>query len=374
VLASAFEEVLKFGPPLSDTFRDYIDAIRTQNNELLTNEQRSAAAGLATEKAAKAREQYIEAIKKAGTNLTDEQIGVEFDLILNKIKQGTLEVVSFENGVLKVAERVKELNNELEANIPLTEKAFSVKQIQEFVANLELGVQQIQQVLGALQQTTQAFYDSQFDTLEKRYERIQDTIVGTTEAANKKRIEAEKSYQAERENLEKQAAKTQLRISLAQSLANTAEAITRVFAQTGIGGIIAGSLVAAASGAQSIIIANQLASIDNYQRGGIMKRQGGGFVTGPSHEMGGVKFQGGGVELEGNEAVINRVSTINYMGLLDQINQAGGGRPISSLANESRLIEAIAKQRSTPIRAYVVESDITAKQETARRLERLSQF
>ena len=62
------------------------------------------------------------------------------------------------------------------------------------------------------------------------------------------------------------------------------------------------------------------------------------------------------------------------MGLLDQINQAGGGRPISSLANESRLIEAIAKQRSTPIRAYVVESDITAKQETARRLERLSQF
>jgi hypothetical protein len=98
------------------------------------------------------------------------------------------------------------------------------------------------------------------------------------------------------------------------------------------------------------------------------------MVSGPAHEYGGVKFQGGGIELEGNEAVINRYSSINYMGLLDQINQAGGGRPIQPAMDDSRIVEAIAKQRNTPIRAYVVESDITAKQETARRLEKLSQF
>jgi hypothetical protein len=373
-VARAFDDVLKFGPPVSDTFRQYSDALRTANDESKTAEQREAARGLAVAKSAQALEEYTAAVKKAGTDLTDEQIAVEFGIIQQKIQEGTIEVTKFENGVLEVADKVRGLNNEIEYNASLVEKAFNAKYVQKFINTLQTGIQQLQEVLGAFQQTATALFDAQFDTLEKRYARVQEGIVGNTVEANKKRLEAEKVYQEERIKLEKRAAKTQLGISLAQSLANTAEAITRVFAQTGVGGIIAGSVVAAASAAQSAIIANQLATIDNYQRGGIMKRQGGGFVTGPSHEMGGVKFQGGGVELEGNEAVINRVSTINYMGLLDQINQAGGGRPISSLANESRLIEAIAKQRSTPIRAYVVESDITAKQETARRLERLRQF
>jgi hypothetical protein len=106
----------------------------------------------------------------------------------------------------------------------------------------------------------------------------------------------------------------------------------------------------------------------------VLKMAGGGMLFGPSHEQGGIKFAQGGFELEGNESVINRTSTINYMGLLSQINQAGGGRPIGPGYDDSRIIEAIAKQRNTPIRAYVVESDITAKQETARRLEKLSQI
>jgi hypothetical protein len=133
-------------------------------------------------------------------------------------------------------------------------------------------------------------------------------------------------------------------------------------------------LVAALSAVQTGIIATQLANIDSYRSGGRLKRQGGGMVFGPSHEYGGVRFQQGGIELEGNESVINRVSTVNYMGLLSQINQAGCGRPIGPGYDDSRIVEAIAKQRNTPIRAYVVESDITAKQETARRLEKLSQI
>lgn len=236
------------------------------------------------------------------------------------------------------------------------------------------GIQQFQSVLNSLQQTSTLFFNAQFDTLEKRYKRITDSVVGDTEAANQKRLDAEKAYQEERIKLEKRAAKTALRISLAQALANTAEAITKAAAQTGVGAIIAGVAIAALNATQVAIIGNQLANIDNYRRGGRIKMAGGGLVTGPSHEYGGVKFQGGGIELEGNEAVINRYSSVNYMGLLDQINQAGGGKPIGYGFDDSRLIEAIAKQRNTPIRAYVVESDITAKQETARRLEKLSQI
>ena len=373
-LAAAFNEIGELGPPLTVTFGEYTRALADQNNELLTNEQRSVAAGKATAALLKARDQFIAQQKAQGSQLDDAALGANFDLIAGKITEATIETNKFEQGVLKVKQKVDELNNVIDANAEKTTKAFNRKTLEDFVAGLQEGVAQIQSVLGALQQTTQAYFDQQFNTLEKRYTRLTESIIGDSEEAAKKRIEAEKIYQAERERLEKRAAKTQLRISLAQSLANTAEAITRVFAQTGIGGIIAGTLVAAASGAQSIIIAQQLAAVDSYKRGGIIRKQGGGLVTGPPHEFGGVKFQGGGIELEGNEAIINRVSTINYMGLLDQINQAGGGSPISSIANESRLMEAIAKQRNTPIRAYVVESDITAKQETARRLESLSQF
>ncbi len=42
--------------------------------------------------------------------------------------------------------------------------------------------------------------------------------------------------------------------------------------------------------------------------------------------------------------------------------------------DDSRIVEAIAKQRNSPIRAYVVESDISQSQITARRLEKLSQI
>ena len=50
------------------------------------------------------------------------------------------------------------------------------------------------------------------------------------------------------------------------------------------------------------------------------------------------------------------------------------GKPIFNNFDDSRIVEAIYKQRSEPIRAYVVESDITDKQQVTRRLEQLAQF
>ena len=162
---------------------------------------------------------------------------------------------------------------------------------------------------------------------------------------------------------------------MAQAIANAAQAITLVTAQTGVFAPLAVGLVAAASAAQVGIIAGQLASVDKYKKGGIIKKQQGGYVSGPSHEYGGVKYQQGGVELEGRESVINRVSTIRYQELLSQINMNGGGRPIvTNNFDDSRIVEAIAQQRSEPIRAYVIESDITGKQTVQRRLEQLSQI
>jgi hypothetical protein len=100
------------------------------------------------------------------------------------------------------------------------------------------------------------------------------------------------------------------------------------------------------------------------------------MVVGPSHEYGGVKFAaGGGVELEGGEAVINRMGSLRYASLLNSINTSTGGKPINvSNFDDSRIVEAIAKQRSEPIRAFVVESDITNKQNISKRLDQLARI
>ena len=101
----------------------------------------------------------------------------------------------------------------------------------------------------------------------------------------------------------------------------------------------------------------------------------GGISRGPSHEYGGITYAQAGVQLEGNEAVINRQSTIQYGSLLSSINQSGGGRPlVVSSPMDSRLVEVLAKERQTPIRAYVVEQDITRAQTITKKLEQLSTF
>jgi hypothetical protein len=101
-----------------------------------------------------------------------------------------------------------------------------------------------------------------------------------------------------------------------------------------------------------------------------------GLITGPSHEMGGVSFAGGAYNLEGGESVINRQSSLNYAGLLSTINQTGGGAPLINNASnslmEERLLQAIAKQRNEPIRAYVMSSEITKSQAINRKLDELS--
>jgi hypothetical protein len=260
----------------------------------------------------------------------------------------------------------------LEKEITATEDAEQKKQEaqQKTIDKILEQIQLFQAGLQAIQQAVSDYYNFQFDQLEKRNKRIQDTIVGDSERANQLRIEADKAYTAEREKLEKQQAKISLRLTLAQTIANVAQAVAQSLANPILAGIIG-----AAGVAQIAIISQQIAAVDSYKRGGRLRMSEGGRVVGPSHEQGGVKYQGGGVELEGNEVVINRLSSLRYADILSSINVAGGGKPIvMSNFDDSRIVEAIAKQRQMPLRAYVVESDITNAQTINKRLELLSQI
>lgn len=276
---------------------------------------------------------------------------------------------------LSYEEKLKLLESFLTKEVEAVENAEKKKvdATNESLEKIAKAIQTFQAILTSIQQTTADYYAFQLDRLDKQNESLQSKIVGDTEQANKKRIELEEIYQNKRKELEKKQAKTALGLQLVQGVSNTALAIIRALAEAGpIAGPILAGIIGSIGAVQVGIIGAQLAQVDQFKRGGMLAM--GGMVNGPSHEYGGVKFQGGGFELEGNEAVINRRSSLNYMGLLSQINQSGGGVPIYNNFDDSRIVEAIYKQRNEPIRAFVVESDITNKQQITRRLEQLSQF
>ena len=201
-------------------------------------------------------------------------------------------------------------------------------------------------------------------------EKGQEQVIGDSEAANKKRAELEEQYQKQKAEIEKRALIRSLQFQLAQAIADGAQAVLAVIEIPPLA-VIVGALAAA----QIALIGQQLQYAQSLAGGGRIKMGAGGLLTGPSHEYGGISYASG-VNLEGGEAVMNRVSSLNYGGLLSTINQMGGGAPIVPNASgslmEERLIQAIAKQRQEPIRAYVLGSEITNSQAINKRLDELS--
>ena len=181
----------------------------------------------------------------------------------------------------------------------------------------------------------------------------------------------EGQYQKQRAEIEKKALIKSLQFQLIQAIADTAQAVIANL-EIPLLAIAVGALGAA----QISLIAQQLQAAQSLAGGGRIRMGAGGMVVGPSHEMGGVSFAAGGVNLEGGESVINKVSSLNYGGLLSQINQMGGGAPIvnnpSNSLMEERLVQAIAKSKNEPIRAYVMNSEITNGQAINRRLNELA--
>lgn len=214
-------------------------------------------------------------------------------------------------------------------------------------------------------------YAFQLSQLEKQSRKALEQVTGDTEESNKKRLELESQYQKQKAEIEKKALIRSLQFQLIQGIADTAQAVISVieFPPLAIAVGVLGAI-------QLALIAQQLNAAQSMAGGGRIRMGAGGMVMGPSHEQGGVSFASGGVNLEGGESVINRQSSMNYGGLLSSINQMGGGQPLvnnpSNSLSEERLVQAIAKSRQEPIRAYVMNSEITKGQAINKRLEELS--
>ena len=203
-----------------------------------------------------------------------------------------------------------------------------------------------------------------------------DLVVGDSEAAAAKRLEIQTEYEAKAKEIEKKARIDSLKFSLVQAIANGAQAFVKALAEFGpiLGPILAG-VNAALTLAQVVIINDQISNAQAMRRGGFVRAQGGMLLSGPSHEQGGIPLAQMGVIAEGQEAIINRQSTINFRDLLSTINQSGGGRPlVVNNFDDSRIVEAIASQKQKPLRAYVLQSEITNEQAISKRLDDLSKI
>ncbi|QMW02297.1 hypothetical protein [Spirosoma foliorum] len=166
------------------------------------------------------------------------------------------------------------------------------------------------QAISTLTSIVDAQVASQTSALDQRYQAELSSVALTADARAK--IEAE--YQKKKDDVEKKANQKKAKIATAQNLINGALAITKAFAELGpIGGAIATAFIAAQVVAQQVVIDNQSGKFAK-----------GGYLEGPSHAEGGIKYRLGNrnIELEGGEAIINKKSTAENYALLSAINSS----------------------------------------------------
>ena len=338
----------------------------------------------------KAQARAIDAVSIKNTFLNNLKMVYDFTQKENKIvidtkKTQAQQIDDIEKGLSQKGidiskyteeEKLKILQYYLDIQVKATTEAETKKQEQykKTIENINLALQTVSKAITDISSIVAQSFQIQLDRLEYEYQDTMENIVGDTKEASDKRLETEKSYQAEKAKIERAAQISALRFTLASTVAQGAQSIVSALTLPPPANIIVGALNAGITAAQVAIIQTQINDIQSrpLRRGGLLAM--GGYISGASHEQGGV-YAGGGYTLEGNESVINRQSTLQYSGLLSQINQSGGGRPIVVQSPmDSRLVEAIAKQKTEPIRAYVVEQDITRAQTINRRLEQLASF
>ncbi len=146
-------------------------------------------------------------------------------------------------------------------------------------------------------------------------------------------MRAQQRADRQRAQIEKEQFRRQKKLQVAQAIASGAQAVLSILASSPdplkpIGPLYLAqvALAAATTAAQVGIIASQ-----KFAQGGVVPAKEGGFITGRSHEQGGVKFSAGGtiMEAEGGEIIVNKNihSRPDFVRAISNMNAATGGKP-----------------------------------------------
>ncbi|WP_163319853.1 hypothetical protein [Dysgonomonas sp. 520] len=136
-------------------------------------------------------------------------------------------------------------------------------------------------------------------------------------ALNKELANQEKQLAKEKEKREKEAAKierqqkkTEMMGNIVQGTANTALAVINALTVSPFPlGLALASVAGAMGAAQVGIMSAQLSKLEK-----------GGLINGKPHSQGGARIEGTNIEVEGNEYVVNKRTTMKNVGLLSYIN------------------------------------------------------
>ena len=274
--------------------------------------------------------EYFSTISAESTNLTEEQI--------ENLKK-LIDSIEFQQQIGKVQE-------------------FANKVIEEFT-NISNGIQSVLADSISLQLQELDYYE----------ELAMSSIGDETERAKQLQEELRQDIAKQRFDLEKKARLTELRFSLASSIANTAQAVLKALATVPPpAGQILAAIYGGIGAAQGVVIQDQINFVKGQQ---FVPARRGGLVMGASHEEGGVMMNGGLV-LEGGEAIINKNAAAQFSDLLSQINVSTGGRALS--VDDSALVQEIRKQNQRPIKTYVLYNDIQDTNKINSRLEQISRL
>jgi hypothetical protein len=182
-----------------------------------------------------------------------------------------------------------------------------------------------------------------------------------------KLLELDQQREQEQQALAREEFETNKRLNIANAIINGAQAVLSTFAGTPGGPIIK----SIAAGLAAVFAATQIGVISSQQ----FTAAGGGIVPG----MGSGMVDTVPAMLAPGETVINAQSSSMYPELLNQVNMAGGGislKPdlpaVNKTDGEMRVFGD--NKVDKPIRAYVVETDVTDTQKRVNRIKRSAEF
>ena len=268
----------------------------------------------------------------------------------------------------KIDARLKKLPTE--AQDSFTKTIESIKKVSDVVLQ---SFQQISSQLSSIVQSQNSLLLEQLDYQQqlalKSIDEAADDSAEGQKRRDEERLKVEKDYQKKRFDIEKKARIQELQFSLANALANSAQAIIAALGVQPIGvGIALAGILAGLTAAQVGIINDQVQFVQNKQYLG----RTGGLVEGSSHDT-----YGGGVPtmLEGGEFILNKEAVRSFGDTISSINTATGGKPMS--IDDSRIVQAIAKQNlstKTPLKAYVLYNDIQDTTKLNNKIEQLARL
>ena len=278
----------------------------------------------------------------------------------------------------ETADKINDINEGIKSPIPETPQAKVDSAVAQATKYVDTIASLYNQLSNVIQMATESQFGQRQDKIDEAYEAEKTSLEGALEQQTISR----EQYDSDIERLdqkrfeeEKQLKKEQFEISKKLQITNAiiqgAQAVLAAYSSgvaVPIAGITLGPINAALAGA---IAAAQLAVIANQQftaaEGGVVPGYGPGNIDSvPSL-------------LAPGEAVINSQSAQMFPNLLSQINEAGGGKslvpdlPPRSASQQTPNV-FVQKEMNQPIKAFVVETDISDSQRRINRIKQSVEF